>query len=117
MAEREFLGGVTNTTLHFEHDGTMHVEEKQDVEPILDYCHAARNSRFNADALDGMMRHEAEIPAVFFIEECRQRGITPFASEFADNLVIAAMLSDPKYARFLAAPKQRDPRIRMKGLR
>lgn len=117
MAEREFLGGVTNTTLHFETDGTMHVEEKQDVEPILDYCKAARNNRFNADAMDGMMQHAAEIPMVVFIDECRLRGITPFASEIGDNMVIELIMADPKYAHFLAAPKQRDPRIRMKGLR
>lgn len=114
MADKEVLGGVTNTTLHFEHDGTMHVEEKQDVEPILDYTHAARNHRFSADACDGLMQHVAEVPMVVFIDECRKRGVQPFSKE--SDLVMEAIIADPQYAKFRAAPKL-DPRIRIKGLR
>ena len=116
MSEREFLGGVTNTTLHFETDGTMHVEEKQDVEPILEYTAAARNNRFSANALDGMLRHEGEIPFTVFQEECRIRGIPAHFGPEADA-VIEAILRDPKYANFRAAPPQRDAGIIIKGLR
>lgn len=117
MADREFLGGVTGTTLHFEQDGTMHVEEKQDVEPILDYTHAARNHRFGAHSGDGSMRHEAEIPMVVFIDECRKRGVEPRIGSAEADLVIEAIMADPKYAKFRAAPSLRDPHIIMKGLR
>lgn len=117
MAEREFLGGVTNTTLHFETDGTMHVEEKQDVEPILEYTAAARNNRFSADALDGMMRHEGEIPFTVFQEECRLRNVPCRLGGAEADAVIEAILRDPKYANFRAAPPQRDAHIKIKGLR
>ena len=115
MAEREYLGGVTNTTLHFEHDGTMHVEEKQDAEPILDYTHAARNYRFGADACDGMLRHVAEVPMVDYIRWCRAANV-PLWSKEAD-LVMEKQLADPANAKLLAAPKLRDPRIIMRGNR
>lgn len=117
MAERDFLGGVTNTTLHFE-DDKMIVEEVVDAEPIMDFAHAARNHRFSADAADGMLRHEAEIPWPIFIEECRKRGLPPtvFGSELGD-MVIDAIVKDPQYAKFRTAPTQRDARIRMKGAR
>lgn len=117
MADKEFLGGVTNTTLHFE-DDKMIVEEVIDAEPILEYASAARNHRFSADACGGMMRHEAEIPWTVFIEECRKRGLQPsiFGSELGDK-VIDEIIRDPQYAKFRAAPVTRDPRIIMKGLR
>lgn len=117
MAEREFLGGLTNTTLHFEDDKLI-VEEKVDAEPILDYAAAARNHRFSADVCEGMLRHEAEIPWPVFQEECRLRGlpVTVFGTEVGDA-VIDAIVRDPKYAKLRTAPVQRDPRIRLKGLR
>ena len=117
MAEREFLGGVTNTTLHFE-DDKMVVEEVVDAEPILDFAHAARNHRFSADSCDGMLRHEAELPWPIFIEECRVRGLpsSVFGSELGDT-IIDAILRDPKYAKLRTAPTQRDPRVRIKGAR
>lgn len=117
MADSEFLGGVTNTILHTEADGTLHVEEVQDVEPILNYTHAARNHRFDANVMDGMMRHEAEIPFVVFQEECKRRGVVPSLGSKEADLVIEAIMADPKYAAFRAAPVTRDPRIRMRGAR
>lgn len=115
MAHKEFLGGVTNTTLHMESDGTLHVEEKQDVEPILHYTEAARNHRFDASSCDGMMRHEAEIPFTVFQNECQKRGVQPFSPE--SDLVMEWILAQPEYSKFLAAPKLRDPGIIVKGAR
>jgi hypothetical protein len=117
MAQREFLGGVTNTVIHTETDGTMHIEERQDVEPILDFTHAARNHRFDATSVDGMLRHEAEIPFVVFQEECKKLGVVPSLGSKEADLVIEAILVDPKYAAFRAAPTTRDPHIIMRGLR
>jgi hypothetical protein len=117
MANKHFIGGTTNTVVHTEADGTFHVEERLDVEPIMDYTHAARNHRFSADALDGMYRHEGEIPFTIFQAECQRRGIPvdPFSTEGAK--VCDEILRDPQFACFRAAPTQRDPRIRIKGLR
>jgi len=117
MAEREFIGGATNTVIHTEEDGTMHIEERQDVAPIIEYTHAARNHRFDADSLDGMLRHEGEIPFVIFQEECKRRGIVPNLASIESTEVIEAILRDPKYAKFRAAPNVRDQHIIMKGLR
>lgn len=117
MADREYIGGVTSTVIHTEHDGTMHIEERQDVEPILEYTHAARNHRFDATACDGMLRHEAEIPFVIFQKECQKRGIVPNIGSKEAEFVIEAILANPEYARFRAAPVTRDPHIIMKGAR
>lgn len=115
MAERIYVGGVTNTTLHLESDGTIITEEKQDCEGIMDYTHAARNNRFDADSCDGMLRHVAEIPMTVYIEECRKVGALLFSKEA--DLVMESILANPAYARFIAAPKVRDPRIIMRGVR
>lgn len=117
MADRIDLGGVTNTRLHIENDGTMHVEERQDVEPIMEYAHAARNHRFSSEAMDGMMRHEAEIPFVVFQEACKRRGIVADIGSKEANSVIEEILRDPAFAAFKTAPALRDPRVIMKGLR
>ncbi len=115
MADKEFIGGVTNTTLHFEADGTLHIEEKQDCEPILEYTAAARNHRFDANVCDGMLRHVAEIPMVEYIKWCREANV-PLWSKAAD-LIVEKKLADPAYAKLLAAPTLRDPHIIMKGAR
>lgn len=115
MAHSEFLGGVTNTTLHFETDGTLHVEEKQDCEPILDFTHAARNYRFDASTSKRDMRHVAEVPMVEMIRWAREAGVGIFSREM--SVILEKKLQDPQYTKFLAAPKQRDPRIIITGLR
>jgi len=115
MAERVYLGGVTNTTLHLEEDGVVHIEEKQDCEGILEYTHAARNNRFSASACDGMLQHVAEVPMVEYIKWCREASVQPFTP--AADIVLEVKLRDPGNAKMLAAPKLRDPRIIMKGLR
>lgn len=117
MAEREYLGGVTNTVLHTETDGTLHVEERQDVEPIMHFTHAARNHRFDAASLDGMLRHEAEIPFVVFQEACKRKGVVASLGSTEANAVIEEILRDPAFAAFKAAPVLRDPHIVIKGAR
>jgi hypothetical protein len=122
MADKAFIGGLTNTTLHFESDGTLHIEEKQDVEGILDYAAASRNHRFDANACDGMIRHEAEIPWVTYLDECHKRGITSeramaiFGQQEGD-FIIESILANPEYAYLRTAPTLRDPRVIIKGSR
>ena len=121
MADREFLGGVTNTTLHFE-DGKIIIEEKVDAEPILEYATAARKQRYSADVCDGMLRHEAEIPWPIFQKECLKRGIDAAMSmhildtELGDA-IIDAIINDPQYAYLRTTNASTDARIRMKGAR
>jgi hypothetical protein len=115
MAERVYLGGVTNTTLHLESDGTMHIEEKQDAAPALDFAAACRNNRFDANACDGVLRHVAEVPVVEYLKWCREAGCAPYSREA--DIVLEKKLQDPANCLMLAAPKLRDPRIVMRGLR
>lgn len=114
MTERINLGGLTNTTLHLETDGTIHVEEKQDCQDILDRNQRGRDHRFDARSKDGFYEEVAEIPMVPYLAACRAANQQPFA---VPDLVMESMLRDPKYANFLSAPKARDPHIRMKGVR
>lgn len=118
MGEKLYLGGVTNTTLTFE-DGKIHVQDTVDAAPIMDYAAAMRNHRFDAYACDGMIRHEGEIPMTVFQDECRKRGLPvqgALGTELGDQ-IIDAILRDPQYAKFRAAPTVRDPRIILKGAR
>ena len=115
MADKIYVGGITNTVLHMETDGTIIAEERQDTSGILDYTHAARNNRFDATSCDGFLRHEAEIPMTVYIEECKLRNVALFTKEA--DLVIESIMANPKYAKFRAAPTVRDPRIIMKGMR
>lgn len=115
MSEKIYVGGITNTVMHIETDGTIHVEDTQDTSGILRYTEAARNNRFDASSCDGLMRHEAEIPMTVYMEECKLRGVQLFTPEA--DLVIESILANPKYAKFRAAPTMRDPHIIMRGAR
>jgi len=115
MAEKFVVGGITNTTMHFEEDGTIHVEEKQDAEGILDYAAAGRNNRFDANCVDGMMQHVAEVPMVEYIRWCQEANVGLFTPEA--DVVMELKLRDAANAKMLAAPKIRDPRVIIKGAR
>lgn len=112
MTERINLGGVTNTTLHQESDGTLIVEEKQDCESILDHNQRRRDHQFGQK---GEFREVANIPMTAYLEECRRAGATMFSKEA--DAVMERMLQDPKYAKFLAAPSLHDPHIIITGAR
>lgn len=115
MAERTYLGGLTNTTIHQESDGTVIVEEKQDCQSILDRNQQKRDHRFNAASPSGEFHEVADIPMVPYLDECRKAGCAPFSKE--GDLVMERMLMDPKYAKFISAPTLRDPHIIIKGAR
>jgi hypothetical protein len=115
MPEHLYLGGITNTTIHEETDGTLHVEQKQDCQAILDLNQRKRDHRFSAESPEGFVHEVANIPMVPYLEECKKAGVTPF-SEAAD-LVMEKMLVDPKYFKFLATPRLADPHIIIKGAR
>ena len=115
MAEHIYVGGLTNTVLHLESDGTIVTEEKQDCAGILDYAKAGRDNRFDADSCDGLLRHVAEVPMVKYIAWCREAGVALFTPEA--DVVMQVNLNNPANCMMLAAPKVRDARIIMRGIR
>ena len=61
------------------------------------------------------MSHVAEVPFVVLQEWAREAGVGIFSNEM--SFIMEKKLQDPQYANFLAAPKLRDPRVIIKGLR
>jgi hypothetical protein len=61
-----------------------------------------------------MLRHEAEIPMVIYLAECRRIGARPFSR--AGDQALQNIINDPCYSLFRAAPKA-DPHIIIKGSR
>lgn len=114
MTERINLGGVTNTVVHVESDGTTIVEEKQDCQAILDSNQRKRDHRFDARSPEGFVHEVAEIPMVPYLQKCREIGQAPFSTP---DLAMELILRDPQFAKFLSAPKVRDPHIIMRGKR
>ena len=115
MADRIFIPGTVNAVMHVESDGVIHVEHVQDVEPILEYTHAARNHRFSGVSPEGFVAHVAEVPAVVLQEWAREAGVGMFSNEM--SIIMEKKLQDPQYSKFLAAPKLRDARVVIKGAR
>ena len=114
MTDRINLGGITNTVLHLESNGDVTIEEKQDCQAILDANQRGRDHRFDARSKDGFYEEVATIPMVPYLDACRKAQQQPFA---VPDLVMETMLRDPQYAKFLSAPKIRDPHVIMKGVR
>lgn len=119
MAERINLGGLTNSTLHIETDGTMHVEDKMDAQTILDANAAERNSRFSAASPGGDFYGHARIDLVTLYRWADEAGIprTEILSSTEFAYVMEKKLQDPANANFLIAPKVRDPRVIIRGSR
>lgn len=115
MAEKIFIPGTVDAVMHVETDGVIHVEHVQDVEPILNYTHAARNHRFDAHSPEGFVAHVAEIPFVVLQEWAREANVGILSNEM--SVIMETKLRDPQYAKFLAAPKLRDPRVIIRGAR
>lgn len=114
MTERIYLGGMTHTTLHYEQDGTLHVEEKQDCEAILERAQRKRDHRFNGMSPEGTVAEVAEVPEVVYLAKCREIGQRPFATP---DVAMELILKDPQYAKFRTAPTLRDPHVIVRGLR
>lgn len=122
MAERAYLGGLTNTVVHTETDGTIHIEERQDCAPILDWTKALRNQRFGGESSD-FGQYEGEVPMVVYMKEAKRilgvdhAGAIAALGNDQGQLVIEAIMRNPEYAHLRVAPNLRDPRVIMKGLR
>lgn len=113
MADRIYLGGMTNTVLHCEADGTIVVEEQQDAQSILDQNARKRNERFAGKS--GDFQETFDVPMVLLIrwqQECRH----PMFSE-EHMAYVDAKLRMPEFQYLTVAPKLRDPHIIINGAR
>lgn len=114
MTERVYLGGVTNTTLHLENDGTIHVEERQDCEAILEDNQRKRDHRFGSAR--GAVAEEAfQIPMTLVLQWQRDCGAAMFSDEHMAYM--NRKLSEPEFAKLSTSTTRRDPRIVMTGMR
>lgn len=113
MAERDYLGGFTNTVIHHEADGSVVVEERQDAEPIIDRANSKRNSRFAGKS--GDFQEEFDVPMVLVLAWQRECGAQMFSDEHMAYM--NAKLRSPEYAYLSLAPKLRDPHILITGSR
>lgn len=117
MAERFNLGGLLNTTLHIESDGSAVLEEKMDAQTIIDANAAERNHRFSGASPGGTVHAYARIPETEALKWAREAGLgnNIYGREF--EIVMELQLKKPENAYMLTAPTVRDPRIIIKGNR
>lgn len=115
MAEKTYLGGMTNTVLHQESDGTLIVEEFQDCEAILDSNARKRNERFSASSPEGFVQESYDIPMVLFNRWKLECGHEIFSREFEEYM--NSQLKLPEFKYLVSAPCLRDPHIIVKGAR
>jgi hypothetical protein len=115
MGDKVYFGGMTDSVMHVEADGSGWIEERQDCQSILDLNQRRRDHSFSGDSPEGTVREVANIPMVPYLDECRKAGVTPFTA--AADVVMESMLVNPKYAKFISAPRVADPHIIIKGAR
>lgn len=113
MADRDYLGGFTNTVIHRESDGTVIVEERQDAEPILNRNARKRNERFAGKSSD--FQEEFDIPMVLVLAWQRECGAQMFSEEHMAFMNMK--LRSPEFQYLTTAPKMRDPRVLISGAR
>jgi hypothetical protein len=87
----------TFTKLHLE-DDNLHVETKQDVQPILDLNKADRNANSSRFRRSEEMEHVARIPMVVVEDWINRFGINAMAPSEEDTIRITALLNSPDYA-------------------
>lgn len=112
MTERIHLGGMTNTTVHIETDGTIHVEEKQDAQAILDRNQQKRDHRFSGS---GDFREAFDIPMVLVKQWQKECGARMLSDEHMAYM--NAKLREPEFRYLNSAPPMRDAHVIVKGAR
>jgi hypothetical protein len=115
MAERLYLGGITNTVIHEESDGTMIVEERQDCQSILDQNARLRNERFDSWSPEGTVREEFNIPLILIDKWQKECGESLYSAAF--DAYMDKKLREPEFAYLVSAPMRRDPHIIITGAR
>jgi hypothetical protein len=115
MADRQYLGGMTDTVLHFENDGSMIIEERQDCQSILDKNAIGRNERFDAWSPEGTVREEFNIPMVVLLQFEKECGHRLFSKEYDEYM--DKKLRQSEFSYLISAPTVRDPHIIIRGAR
>ena len=115
MTDRLYLGGVTDTVIHTETDGTVIVEERQDCEDILAHNARSRNHRFSSMSPEGGFQEAYNIPMTFVLKWQRECGAAMLSDEHMAYM--DRMIRSPEFKGFNAAPTVRDPRIIIRGAR
>jgi hypothetical protein len=115
MADILELGGITNTTIYEQADGTIFVEDKQDVQGILDRNQRKRDHRFSGWSPEGTVCEQFDIPMVVIQQFQKECGHKIFSPEFDDYM--NAKLRLPEFAYLISAPAVRDAHIVIKGNR
>lgn len=114
MADRLYLGGVTDTVIHSESDGTVIIEERQDCDQILARNQAGRDHRFSGESPEGTVREVANVPLVIYHAKCLEIGQQLFAEP---DIAMELILRDPAFSKLHSAPKTRDPHVIILGAR
>lgn len=115
MAERDYIGGALNTVLHWESDGTMIAEGRQDCTLILEQNARKRNERFDSYSPEGTVREEAVIPLVMMQQWQQECGAPLYSDEHM--AYVDKKLREPEFAYFTVAPKVRDAQVIILGAR
>lgn len=115
MAERQYLGGLTSTVIHHETDGTIIVEERQDVESILDANARKRNERFSSESPEGFVQEAYDIPVILMHRWALECGHRMMSKEFEEYM--NQRLRMPEFKYLVSGPTTRDPHIIIKGSR
>lgn len=113
MAEKHFLGGVTNTTLILDGDKT-HVFDTQDCQAILDANQRGRDHRFSADSPEGTVTETFQIPMVVLMKFSQECGHRLFTREFDEYM--NKQLKQPEFAYLVSAPRS-NQFVKIKGAR
>lgn len=87
----------TFTKLHLDGDD-LHVETKQDVQPILDSNKAERNANTSRFRRSDDMEHVARIPMVVVEDWINRFGLNAMSPSEEDTIRITALLNSPEYA-------------------
>jgi hypothetical protein len=115
MTERTYLGGMTDTVIHEESDGTIIVEERQDCQSILDSNARKRNERFSSSSPEGFVQESYDIPMVLMHRWALECGHALFSKEFEEYM--NRQLKQPEFKYLVSAPCLRDPHIIVRGAR
>lgn len=95
MAEKIKAGGVTNTEVIRETDGTIHIVEQQDLEPILKHAKAMQDLNKSTNELG--YYYDCEIPMVFANKWMLEEGIDVFNPEHAH--LVDKKINEPEFRK------------------
>jgi hypothetical protein len=97
MAIKTHLGGITNTQLIQESDGTTHILDVVDAKPAMDYVEQVNKGLAEKMSVREEFSLEYVIPLTLVQEWCKEAGVGVFDKEA--NFVIEKKMQDPYYSK------------------